>query len=99
MIEECDMFQPFGFGGGLFDMDTGLVRLGARDYDPVTGRWTTRDPVGIAGGDTNLYAYAFNDPINTADPLGLEASGWASAAAGAVSGVVHGFVGSRELCR
>ena len=27
-------FQPFGFAGGLYDPDTGLVRFGARDYDP-----------------------------------------------------------------
>jgi YD repeat-containing protein len=27
-------FQPFGFAGGLYDPDTGLVRFGARDYEP-----------------------------------------------------------------
>ena len=27
-------FQPFGFAGGLQDPDTGLLRFGARDYDP-----------------------------------------------------------------
>src|SRR5204863_2913473 len=56
-------FQPFGFAGGLHDQQTGLVRLGARDYDPVTGRWTSRDPKGFAGG-ANLYAYCHNDPLN-----------------------------------
>ena len=30
-------FQPFGFAGGIYDRDTGLVRFGARDYDPATG--------------------------------------------------------------
>jgi len=29
-------FQPFGFVGGLYGRDTGLVRHGARDYDPET---------------------------------------------------------------
>jgi RHS repeat-associated protein len=44
-------FQPFGFaGGGLYDPDTGLTRFGARDYDPVVGRWTTKDPIRFAGG-------------------------------------------------
>ena len=64
-------FQPFGFAGGLYDADTGLVHFGARDYDPVIGRWTTRDPLGFAGGDTNLYGYVLQDPVNFSDPLGL----------------------------
>jgi len=40
-------FQPFGFAGGIYDRDTGLVRHGARDYDPETGRWTAKDPIGL----------------------------------------------------
>lgn len=63
-------FQPFGFAGGLYDPDTGLVRFGARDYDPETGRWTTKDPIGFRGNSTNLYTYALNDPINLIDPDG-----------------------------
>lgn len=65
--------QPFGFAGGLYDTDTGLVRFGARDYDPALGRWTIKDPVGVEGGDTNLYAYVGNDPINATDPTGRNA--------------------------
>ncbi|EQD68592.1 YD repeat-containing protein, partial [mine drainage metagenome] len=68
-------FQPFGFAGGLYDADTGLVHFGARDYDPVTGRWTTRDPLGFAGGDTNLYGYVLQDPINLEDPSGRFGTG------------------------
>ena len=64
--------QPFGYAGGLYDPDTGLVRFGARDYDPETGRWTAKDPIGFGGGDTNLYAYAGGDPINFIDPTGLD---------------------------
>jgi RHS repeat-associated protein len=63
-------FQPFGFAGGLYDRDTGLVRFGARDYDPSTGRWTAKDPTLFDGGDTNLYAYVSNDPVNATDPEG-----------------------------
>jgi RHS repeat-associated protein len=47
-------FQPFGFAGGLKDPYTGFVRFGARDYNPVVGRWTAKDPIRFAGGDTDL---------------------------------------------
>jgi RHS repeat-associated protein len=65
-------FQPFGYAGGLYNRDTGLVRFGARDYDPETGRWAAKDPIGFGGGDANLYGYVWNDPVNFLDSLGLE---------------------------
>ncbi|MBN1960884.1 MAG: hypothetical protein JW841_08050, partial [Deltaproteobacteria bacterium] len=64
--------QPFGFAGGLYDRDTGFVRFGARDYDPKVGRWTSKDPILFEGGDTNLYTYVRNDPVNFLDISGLE---------------------------
>ena len=64
--------MPFGFAGGLQDQDTGLVRFGFRDYDPEVGRWTAKDPILFAGGNTDLYGYVLNDPINLIDPFGLE---------------------------
>lgn len=64
-------FQPFGFAGGLYDPDTGLVRFGARDYDAGVGRWTMKDPIRFAGGDTNLFGYLLNDPVNYIDVNGL----------------------------
>jgi RHS repeat-associated protein len=65
-------FQPFGFAGGLYDQQTGLTRFGARDYDAQVGRWTAKDPIRFSGGDQNLYGYVLNNPINIADPTGLE---------------------------
>jgi RHS repeat-associated protein len=65
-------FQPFGFAGGIYDLDTKLVRFGARDYDPFTGRWTSKDPLLFRGGSANLYAYTANDPVNSIDPSGLD---------------------------
>jgi RHS repeat-associated protein len=64
-------FQPFGFAGGLYDPGTRLTRFGARDYDPFTGRWTTKDPIRFPAGDSNLYGYLGSSPINSTDPLGL----------------------------
>ena len=60
-------FQPFGFAGGIYDSDTGLLRFGARDYDAVAGRWTAKDPTLFASGTTNLYQYVGNDPVNRYD--------------------------------
>jgi RHS repeat-associated protein len=65
-------FQPFGYAGGMYDAATGLVRFGARDYDAETGRWTAKDPIGFAGGDTNLYAYVGSSPVSFMDPSGLD---------------------------
>ncbi len=62
---------PFGFAGGLNDQDIGLVHFGFRDYDPATGRWTAKDPIGFAGVDVDLYGYVLNNPINWIDPWGL----------------------------
>jgi RHS repeat-associated protein len=63
--------QPFGFAGGLYHPATGLVRFGARDYDPQTGRWTSKDGLKDDGGDANFYGYVGGDPLNTVDPRGL----------------------------
>jgi RHS repeat-associated protein len=63
-------FQPFGFAGGIYDVDTKLVRFGARDYDAEIGRWTAKDPIRFDGGDTNLYGYVLGDPINANDAMG-----------------------------
>lgn len=60
-------FQPFGYAGGLYDSETALVRFGARDYDSFSGRWMSKDPIGFAGGDANIYRYCGNDPVNYVD--------------------------------
>jgi RHS repeat-associated protein len=67
VIDSAPGLLPFGFAGGLEDPDTGLVRFGARDYDPESGRWTAKDPIGFNGGDTNVYAYVAGDPVNRID--------------------------------
>lgn len=68
---EGEGFQPFGFAGGLYDSDTGLVRFGFRDYDPMMGRWLSKDPIGFRGGSSNIHEYVNSDPINFVDPTGL----------------------------
>ncbi|MEE4540637.1 polymorphic toxin-type HINT domain-containing protein [Streptomyces sp. V4-01] len=62
-----------GFVGGVQDDTTGLTHLGARDYDPTTGRFVSLDPV-LEVTDPqqiNGYSYASNNPVTGADPSGL----------------------------
>ena len=67
-----DFKVPFGFAGGLHNRDTNLVHFGYREYDPYTGKWTAKDPIGFDGGDSNLYGYVLGDPVNFVDPEGLK---------------------------
>lgn len=61
-----------GFVGGTKDA-TGLVRLGARDYDPVLNRFATVDPVQVLTDPLqwNPYLYADNNPVTASDPSGM----------------------------
>jgi RHS repeat-associated protein len=56
---------------GREDDGTGLYYYRARYYDSNLQRFTAEDPIGFAGGETNLYGYVHNDPINQVDPWGL----------------------------
>src|SRR5215471_12845080 len=47
------------------------VYVRARHYDSRGGRWTTKDPLGFAEGDRNLYLYAGSNPMRYVDPTGL----------------------------
>ena len=49
---------------------TGLYYYGYRYYDPMTGRWPSRDPIEEEGG-VNLYGFVLNMSINGVDILGL----------------------------
>jgi len=96
-------FQPFGFAGGLYDVDTELVRFGARDYDPRSGRWVSKDPILFGGRQENLYVYAGNDPINLVDPSGLvvplAAAALGSGAVGAVIGGTAYALSTPSACQ
>jgi RHS repeat-associated protein len=52
-----------------------LVYYGYRWYDPITGRWPSRDPIGERGG-VNLYSAIENAPLNSHDILGLNCGCW-----------------------
>ena len=87
-IEETDSFgrrlshhkltsvAMLSFGGGQLDEDTGLVHFLFRDYDPATGFFIQQDPLGLRGGDVDVYGYCLDDPVNMVDPLGLATVPW-----------------------
>ncbi|MGW1784042.1 polymorphic toxin-type HINT domain-containing protein [Streptomyces sp. NPDC002143] len=62
-----------GFLNAPDNANTGLTQLGARQYDPTLGRFTSLDPLFEATDDQQLagYAYSANNPITKSDPSGL----------------------------
>ena len=54
-----------------FDVESGLYYYRARYYDAKIGRFISKDPIGFAGGDVNVYGYVGNSPTNWVDPWGL----------------------------
>ena len=58
------------FVGKEWDKETGFYKMGARYYDPIDGRFISKDPISIAGG-INVYDYTSGNPINYSDPSGL----------------------------
>ncbi|HRT10484.1 MAG TPA: RHS repeat-associated core domain-containing protein [Candidatus Paceibacterota bacterium] len=61
--------NPFRFSTKYQDDETGLVYYGYRYYDPSTGRWLSRDPIGNFAGN-NLYGFVANNPLTYLDPDG-----------------------------
>ncbi|HVB43992.1 MAG TPA: RHS repeat-associated core domain-containing protein [Streptosporangiaceae bacterium] len=62
-----------GFLGKVTDPATGFSLLGPREYDPVTGSFTSLDPVLESGDSRQMggYAYAADNPATGSDPSGL----------------------------
>ena len=54
------------------DVESGFYYYGHRYYDPVDGRWLSRDPIEEQGG-VNLYRFVENNPLDAVDPAGLDA--------------------------
>ena len=62
--------QPYTYTGRELDRETRLYFNRARFYDPILGRFISKDPVGFKGG-VNIYTYVQNNPANRRDPRGL----------------------------
>jgi len=64
--------DDYKYTGQRNDDATDLQIHNFRWYDAATGRWLSRDPIGFAAGDANLYRYVANNATNYIDPSGLE---------------------------
>ncbi len=63
--------NEWGFSTKPADSETGLLYYGYRYYNPATGRWPSRDPIGEEGG-VNLYGFIENNAITSFDLNGLK---------------------------
>ncbi len=68
------VLSRFLFQGREYSFATGLTNFRARWYDPATGRWLSKDPIGLEGG-LNLYVFCGDDPVNMRDPWGYRGNG------------------------
>ena len=93
-----DTYEPFGNATssgatstnsfqytGRENDGTGLDYFRARYFSPTLQRFLSEDPIELAGGDANLYAYVFNRPLQYIDPLGL--------CGGGIGGIVNAMLG------
>jgi RHS repeat-associated protein len=68
-----DFIGDKGFVGGTVDSSAGFTTLGARQYDPDTGRFLSVDPIGDLSDAQQMHGYTYsnNSPITKSDPSGL----------------------------
>lgn len=62
--------NPYTYTGREWDKELGLYYYRARYYDPMEGRFVSKDPIGFAGGNVNLFSYVANSPTGWVDPWG-----------------------------
>ena len=60
------------YTGREYDEETGFYHYRNRYYHAELGRFVSRDPIGYAGGDMNLYAYVSGNPGRYVDPHGTQ---------------------------
>ncbi|MBI4510125.1 MAG: RHS repeat-associated core domain-containing protein [Deltaproteobacteria bacterium] len=70
-------YTKYLWNGGDSYKAFGLFHMGARAYEPITGRFVHRDPLMVARTSSRMHPYSFahNDPVNFTDPSGLDPGG------------------------
>ena len=61
----------YRFQGREWSAATGLINFRMRWYDPETGRWLSKDPIGLCGG-LNLYVFCMQNPLKFVDAFGRD---------------------------
>ncbi|GAB3239312.1 RHS repeat-associated core domain-containing protein [Glycomyces halotolerans] len=81
----------YGFVRGTID-PTGYTHIGARDYNPTTGRFLSVDPIGdlTNAQQLNGYAYSNNSPVTFTDPTGLRPASIVGGSGGSGNGGCNG---------
>jgi RHS repeat-associated protein len=66
--------NSYTYTGREWDKETGLYYYRARYFDPMEGRFVSKDPISFFGGDVNLWNYVGGNATNRIDPFGYSAS-------------------------
>jgi RHS repeat-associated protein len=74
VISGSAISNRYTYTGREWDEGLSLYHYRARMYDPVSGRFVSRDPIGFKGSKWNLFRYVSCNPIGRVDPLGLHDS-------------------------
>ncbi len=70
-VEGEASFVPFRYQGQYEDVETGLYYNRFRYYSPETGTYISKDPIGLAGNNPNMYAYTKDSNV-WIDVFGLD---------------------------
>ncbi len=83
------VYNEYRYAGTYREPALGMYLMGARYYQPTTGRFTQADPRPSSVFEANRYIYTYGDPANQTDKSGLEIDE-ENVSPGATSGVVAG---------
>jgi RHS repeat-associated protein len=89
-LQAAAPLADIGYAGMFYNSDSGLYLTQYRAYDPVVGRWLSRDPLDeLNDPSSNLYPYADGNPLAYIDPTGQQFG--VGTVIGAVAGGIAGY--------